>query len=406
MTYLPQLRDQLVALPAEGAPSRRRRATIGAALTAIAAVLTGGALAIAGVLPTGGKDARARRGNGVTIPSSARVLPLRFDDPAGGPPWGMRIWKTTRGAECVQVGRIVDGKLGFLGQDESAGNDGRFHEAPLDVGNCAPLDAGGHAFLSITTAVPASAAFPPACAAARPHLPKPPPGVTPAKDTRPLCAPADNRKVLFGLVGPDVKSLSYRADDGSIKSQPVAAPEGAYVLVFRDASPSSNGYSLGSQPAVGFRIKRIDYRNGTRCDGKVGHLQHPIKCPLAGYTPPEHQLTAAQAKRPLHVHGIRRLVVSFRAPAAVTSVSSSYQLFVMYHHGGRTCSGGQGKTTDRDYAKGAVVRMTVTLPLMCHDIDVDGTVSYSAAGAANGPEPPLASGPRTVTVGEFARRVP
>jgi hypothetical protein len=41
-------------------------------------------------------------------------------------------------------------------------------------------------------------------------------------------------------------------------------------------------------------------------------------------------------------------------------------------HGGRRCGGGQGNSTDRDYAKGAVARITVTLPLMCHGVDADG----------------------------------
>ena len=61
------------------------------------------------------------------------MLPIAAPDPAGGPDWGMRVLSTTRGEGCLQLGRIVDGKLGALGQDDAFANDGRFHELPVSA---------------------------------------------------------------------------------------------------------------------------------------------------------------------------------------------------------------------------------------------------------------------------------
>ena len=92
------------------------------------------------------------RGWGALVPTSARLLDLRVADPAGGPPWGLRVVSTTRGVGCLQVGRVVDGKLGVLGQDGVAHDDHRFHELPLDAvefPSCQFEDSAGHVFASI-----------------------------------------------------------------------------------------------------------------------------------------------------------------------------------------------------------------------------------------------------------------
>ena len=156
MTYLPQLKDQLLAATVEVAPaSRRRRRSLAVAIAVLAAAgLTTGALAATGVIaigtpvkdPARSHDGDPRRGNGVVVPGSARLLALRVADPRGGPPWGMRIVGTTRGVGCVQVGRVVDGKLGVLGRDGLAHDDGRFHELPptaVDPWDCQTVDAAG-----------------------------------------------------------------------------------------------------------------------------------------------------------------------------------------------------------------------------------------------------------------------
>ena len=40
----------------------------------------------------------------------------------------------------MQVGRVVDGRLGILGQDGAFHNDGLFHELPVQPEACGSLD--------------------------------------------------------------------------------------------------------------------------------------------------------------------------------------------------------------------------------------------------------------------------
>src|SRR6202043_2299227 len=83
-----------------------------AAASAAAALLfsSGETVAPAFVLP-----ATPSAGLGEPVPHSLALLPMRVPDPEGGPPWGMRVIRTTRGLLCLQAGRVVDGQLGALG---------------------------------------------------------------------------------------------------------------------------------------------------------------------------------------------------------------------------------------------------------------------------------------------------
>ena len=98
--------------------------------------VTGAALAATGVIPIGDPVEPTRvernpdRGTGVPTDQGGRLLALRVPDPAGGPPWGLRIVDTTRGMQCLQAGRVVGDQLGLLGQDGISGDDGRFHPLP------------------------------------------------------------------------------------------------------------------------------------------------------------------------------------------------------------------------------------------------------------------------------------
>ena len=401
MTFLPQLRDQLASLP-PATQSRRHRAPVVGALLAAAVVMTGGALAAAGVIPPGKPltsplpTPDPNRGEGAVISSSARVLSLRVPDPGGGPPWGLRIAKTTRGATCVQAGRVVDGKLGVLGQDGISGDDGAFHELPLTpfaAPGCVPDDGAGHAYISSTMSTVASGPAPaPACKGDRGGSPD-----------LPDCPVVDARELIFGLLGPQVASITYR-DGSRARSQRVKAPEGGYLLVFARAAPHQ-GFSIGAKPAVGFTIRRIHYRDGTSCGGRVGHDNHPIDCPLAGFTPPHKVPSAAEVKRRLTVTGRHRLKISFRAPVAIRDASRFYSLWVFIHHGGRDCTtGGLGQATDDDIDKGARVTMIATLPSGCHG-SVEGTVAL-ASSAATGGTPVAPGDPGNLIVGRFTRRLP
>src|SRR5439155_5493846 len=79
------------------------------------------------VKPPGHQAPKPHEGLGVIKPGSVKILPVAVPDPAGGPPWGLRYLETTRGAGCLQTGRLVRGQLGVLGQDGAFGNDARFH---------------------------------------------------------------------------------------------------------------------------------------------------------------------------------------------------------------------------------------------------------------------------------------
>lgn len=72
-------------------------------------------------------------------PSNVRLLGLRIADPAGGPPWGIRLALTQPGRPpgwgrqppdvAIQIGRIRAGQMGFIGVDGVFHNDGLFHVA-------------------------------------------------------------------------------------------------------------------------------------------------------------------------------------------------------------------------------------------------------------------------------------
>jgi len=85
------------------------------------------------------------------LPARSRLLRLRVPDPQGGPPWGLRIVRTTRGDTCIQLGRIEFGKLGSLGIDGSWNDDQLFHPFPnTSIGdNCGTTDAVGDGFVNV-----------------------------------------------------------------------------------------------------------------------------------------------------------------------------------------------------------------------------------------------------------------
>lgn len=162
MTRLPQLEDALTKaaqrLEARQQPrtAARRSARVAGIALAVALALGGIALAATQILKTGKPVPAERRPAGffgVIKPGTTRLLAVRVPDPAGGPPWGVRAYRTTIGlgsgrqaVNCLQVGRVVNGRLGVIGQDGSFNNDGEFHELPVQANSCGGLDAHGQDF--------------------------------------------------------------------------------------------------------------------------------------------------------------------------------------------------------------------------------------------------------------------
>lgn len=256
-------------------------------------LVTGSALAATGVLQTGAPVAPevapvATTDVGVAIPTTVRLLGLRIPDPDGGPPWGLRMMRTTRGLICVQLGRIVGGRIGALGEYGAFHDDGRFHQLSINYlnagsSNCATEDADGHAFLNEEAfGVPAAGLIDGAGVASG--------GCYRPRSTAPVCPTQDRRNVYYGLLGPDATDITYHAADGEERTMATAGPDGAYLVVLpHTSSPCMRGRAECSGAAAGLEVARsssgetggptlnalgavraVSYRGGSSC-----HLPTP-----------------------------------------------------------------------------------------------------------------------------------
>jgi hypothetical protein len=78
-------------------------------------------------------------------PSNIDLLGLRVADPAGGPPWGIRLALSqgidgARSGVAMQIGRIRAGQMGFIGQDDVFHDDHLFHAAGPNSALITPAD--------------------------------------------------------------------------------------------------------------------------------------------------------------------------------------------------------------------------------------------------------------------------
>lgn len=311
---------------------RSRRTGVLVLLAALAA--TTGALAATKVIPLGapGKPTRAfsnpHRGAGAVLPHSVRLLAVRAPDPDGGPAWGMRLFSTTRGVGCVQVARVLDGKLGAIGRDHAFGDDGRFHPLPVSsvpgAPNCTALDAAGHIFLNVhVDYMPASAIR--SCG---------PPGfIQGGPPPQPICNPASQRTLQFGFLGPDATSVTYTVG-GHARTQPTIGPEGAYLIVTRAKQQHRSDAISGGPLPFGGPITAIEYRDGSRCHLPAHGAAYPRSaCQPHGYAAPSPKLpTRREIAAPIHVR-VRRsrnphrraiLEISFIARAPISSARNAY----------------------------------------------------------------------------------
>jgi hypothetical protein len=426
--HVPELRHALVAAatrrvaPAAGATpahaatlrARRtirhaRRVPLLAAALAVALLSAAVALAASGLIQTGapvtplpGQRFTPTTGYGVPIAASVRLLPISAPDPAGGPPWGLRYLQTTRRLGCVEVGRLVDGRLGVLGRDGSFGDDGRFHELPADVFeplDCAPLDGRGQAFIALTFhGRPASGEDRFGCLA---------PG-GPEQRT-PTCPRADERVISFGLLGPDARSLSYRVGSAT-HTIPIAGPLGAYLLVQPLTAPPRQTLGwvtpLASPGASPFT--KVGYAGGRVCRippaNRVGGAR---PCPLVGWVAPSAaRLTQAMVATPVHARvgslaegrhlvyrstapRVRRLHLTFTARAGVSSAASRYLVELSPPKTG-SCTRDMHATRlspiERDVEVGEVVHVGLPLEPACPG-RWSGSLIYVESAASGGPEP-------------------
>lgn len=363
-----------------GARSMRPRLATRLNLAVAAGVLTlaGGAIAVAatGLLngspvsePQGTPTANA--GTGVPAGGGSQLLALRAADPEGGLPWGMRLVRTTRGETCVQIGRVQDGQLGQLGIDGAFNNDSRFHPMAADI---LPNFTDGYA--NMTCLLPGEIMI----------------GYAPTQDRNAewgvgrehAKVPAQQlRSISWGLLGAHAVSVTYRTGAGS-QTVAVSPGSGAFMIVGpvkRADHPTIGGFIGGRIsghevsdmfPLAGRLsgvVSAATYRFGAlRCS--VGSIPAgATRCPALRATP----MSAYEPTRSLHervdvtpvqqsrgscdaaylLYPCYRAQLTFKAPYAVTSAASEYEVLTESSCHNATPS---DWPIDHDIKQGEVVR--------------------------------------------------
>ena len=451
MTLLPGVRSQLYAAAERQSQSRRtrllsrftgprlpgrwRRAPLIA--LAIVLVLVAGSFG-AGLIQLGAPAKlpfsllrNSHEGYGALVPGTVRMLPIAAPDPAGGPDWGMRVLSTTRGQGCIQIGRLLDGKLGALGQDDAFANDGRFHELPVsaafDINGCALLDGKGRLFTNVTAderpasawigtgerlggCVPATAG--PYEKGLRLTRQEREMGLKPV----PICPQSDLRNIYYGLLGPEAQSMTYVLD-GQRHTLATVGSNGAYMFVTRASAHQllnfANAGTADIVPVDG-PIKEIHYRDGSTCHltskSWIGgaYACTPSLSEPVGYVPVGKKLTHAQVATSIHTRLARRrqgryaITISFTARAGVTDARRLYS--VRWREPGMPSGAYGGTGSNSNIAPGQTLTFTIGRfgPRIRAGV-VTGTVSLLQALGAGGIEGP---GSVSVLVGSFAVRVP
>jgi hypothetical protein len=398
-----------------------RRTLLFAAAGAL--VVSAVALAASGVLtgepvknPPGFPKPRPHVALGVVKPDSVTLTALRAADPAGGPAWGLRTMTTTREQGCVQVGRVVDGRLGVLGQDGSFGDDGRFHELPPDVDigrDCELLDGAGRPFIAMSVqGLPASAQGG-RCVARR-------------RSATPVCPHEDMRILYYGTLGPQAKSVTYE-ERGVRKTAPVNGPWGAYLVVARpDHKRPALGYFVpGTSPASG--LVAVTYRDGHVCRirdpralggakacPRVGYVAAPVHVPKPGEL--AATVTARFAPMPVQVRTGTGVVlpgpkswylrISFPARVAAGPRSFYFVTLTLPRHSCRDAGTSMSAPIARDVRAGELIHMPLYVPTSCHGV-VTGDVRFQRATSRPGPAPFESANPlRAPVVGSYSATIP
>lgn len=277
-----------------------------------ASQLLTGSTVVTGFLP-----ANPTVGLGAPLPSSVGLLGLRTSDPAGGPPWGMRIVRTTRGEACLQVGRVLDGKVGALGTGYAFHADGRFHpfspEAALGL-KCVHPDVHGHVFdLQGPMTVSADGLSLAESIYDRVHCDLPG-----QHDWGLRCPLAQLRLMAFGALGPDATNLRVSYGGRSFNVKPYG-PEGVYLLAFPAPKGTNVGYFGAQAPSP--PTLTVDFANGSSC--RLPEMNDTDECKPEGIDFSNGpKATAAELATTIHVSYGRR-VAGGEPPLTVTGPHSA-----------------------------------------------------------------------------------
>jgi hypothetical protein len=408
-------------------PRARRRLHAPLVLVATVLLLVAAGLAIGGVIELGSpaKLPFSAVDNlpgdyGAPRPGSVHTLPIAAPDPAGGLPWGMRELSTTRERGCLQIGRLLDGKLGAIGSDNAFHDDGRFHLLPVgaDGNGCELLDAKGRLFANVTAASrPASAwgaTLNDGCVPSTAGPYEKGLRLTPAErasGARPasICPQADLRNIYYGLLGPQAKSVTYLLD-GHRHTLDTVGSQGAYMFVTRaSAHQLLNFANAGTADVVPVDgpIKEIHYRDGSTCHltskSWIGgsyactpSLPEPYGYAAVGKAPSSADVaTTIHARLRPGRHGRRQIAISFRAPVAITNARRAYS--IRWREPGMAPGAYGGVSVTGHLSAGTIV--TRTFEVRPRPGVTSGTVVLQQAIGAGGLEGP---GARSVPVGHFS----
>jgi hypothetical protein len=295
-------------------PVRHRGLVIVLAALVVAAPAVAAVGAASGWFSPGKPDvyypASSTSGLGKVLPTRDRLLPIRVADPDGGPAWGVRLVRTSRGDTCIQVGRVEEGQIGALGIDGAWKDDHEFHEIKPNDGLadiCGATDGAGNGFVNQAAhGAPASVDVPlynsgggspgrcrspyaslvpgPLLQHARklpPTLKKLLKRVEEQRAKSPLCPANAMRMVFAGLLGPDAKSITYKTPTGQTKIEQTSGGVGAYLIVFKETKTNcadftgtldgggqgceSDGTGDNADLAGPTAVTSVTYRSGETC---------------------------------------------------------------------------------------------------------------------------------------------
>lgn len=240
---------------------RAVQARLGAALLLLASLLAAVATVgvVAGWYGTGVPNhlpSAEPFGVGAALPKTARLLPLRFPDPNGGPPWGLRIVRTQFGS-CQQIGRVENGQLGTLGIDGYWRDDHRFH--PLSTswvgGQCGTsgsvgiddgrIDASGSAPGGDSGSPTAGCTLIPSVTSSQVA------NSGSASLAQSYCPAGSQRVFISGQLRGSVRSITYRKPDGTTATEQTAGTHGSFLLVFDLDTRSCSFYFHGKLTQYG-----------------------------------------------------------------------------------------------------------------------------------------------------------
>jgi hypothetical protein len=134
----------------------------------------------------------------------------------------------------VQIGRVLDGRLGIIGEDGAFGDDGLFHVLPVQPTGGCTQSAAEDAFVGY---VPASA-FTGSGSCTPPSTPLRPSDAAlrrAARSSR-ACPAGDLRLVVYGLASARATRARLSGAFGVVSEQLVPADRGAFIFVL----PSSD----------------------------------------------------------------------------------------------------------------------------------------------------------------------